>query len=240
MGNAGWIPVDATAGEVDFVDSGHIRVGHFASVVSRLNAEEFEILDYAVHGGDEGATRVAQERFAPFLGSYRHQQSSGRCELRVMDGSLVIDITGKTLLALDEPDGDERWVCKVAPHVHVVFQRKGDDDAGEVRGFTIHETFSLPQRTRPEEMDDDVPAEIAPCLGTYHLAAINADFEVLWRRGRLWLRHPRIQREFELQPANEADTWRTRNGPYAITFNPGSPGEMASITLDAMSEFRKM
>ncbi len=42
MGKAGWIPVDSTAHEVDYVDCGHIRFGTATS----FNPEKMEILDY--------------------------------------------------------------------------------------------------------------------------------------------------------------------------------------------------
>jgi hypothetical protein len=44
MGEAGWIPIDATAREVDYVDSGHIRLGTLTS----FNPVEMEVLDYEV------------------------------------------------------------------------------------------------------------------------------------------------------------------------------------------------
>jgi hypothetical protein len=44
MGEAGWIPIDATAREVDYVDSGHIRLGTLTS----FNPIEMEVLDYEV------------------------------------------------------------------------------------------------------------------------------------------------------------------------------------------------
>lgn len=42
MGDAGWIMVDSTAQEVDYVDSGHIRLGQMSS----FNPQEMEVLDY--------------------------------------------------------------------------------------------------------------------------------------------------------------------------------------------------
>ena len=47
-GPAGWIPLDTTIGETDYVDSGHIRIGVFGSVATSLNARSIEILDYRV------------------------------------------------------------------------------------------------------------------------------------------------------------------------------------------------
>jgi len=44
MGGAGWIPVDATIGEVDYIDAGHIRLGEGASFAPKY----MKIQDYRV------------------------------------------------------------------------------------------------------------------------------------------------------------------------------------------------
>jgi transglutaminase-like putative cysteine protease len=46
MGEAGWIPLDTTRREFDYVDSGHIRIGVHQSTATALNARTIEILDY--------------------------------------------------------------------------------------------------------------------------------------------------------------------------------------------------
>jgi hypothetical protein len=48
MGPAGWIPVDATAEEIDFVDSGHLRIGIYESPVTALNPRQMQVLAYRV------------------------------------------------------------------------------------------------------------------------------------------------------------------------------------------------
>ena len=50
MGDAGWIPIDATANEVDYVDSGHIRLSEYESTMTALNPVRFEILDHRIGG----------------------------------------------------------------------------------------------------------------------------------------------------------------------------------------------
>ena len=42
MGEAGWIPVDATLKEYDYIDSGHIRLGEGTS----FHPKKVEILEY--------------------------------------------------------------------------------------------------------------------------------------------------------------------------------------------------
>jgi len=46
MGEAGWIPIDTTRRQVDYCDSGHIRIGVHQSTATALNARKIEILDF--------------------------------------------------------------------------------------------------------------------------------------------------------------------------------------------------
>jgi transglutaminase-like putative cysteine protease len=55
MGDAGWITVDSTAMEVDYVDSGHIRLG----IKTSFNPVEMEVLDYRAGETAGGITSSA-------------------------------------------------------------------------------------------------------------------------------------------------------------------------------------
>jgi len=57
MGQAGWIPVDTTAGEIDYVDSGHLRIGVYQSPVTALNPRKMEVLDYSAGTARRRPTR---------------------------------------------------------------------------------------------------------------------------------------------------------------------------------------
>lgn len=46
MGEAGWVPIDVTIHETDYVDSGHIRLGILKTKVTVINFKEMTILDY--------------------------------------------------------------------------------------------------------------------------------------------------------------------------------------------------
>lgn len=53
MGNAGWIAVDATAYETDFVDAGHIRVAEVEPATTPVfNGKNIEVLDYKLIESD--------------------------------------------------------------------------------------------------------------------------------------------------------------------------------------------
>jgi hypothetical protein len=46
MGADGWIPIDVTVHEVDYVDSGHIRLGIVKTPRTTIDYREIEILEY--------------------------------------------------------------------------------------------------------------------------------------------------------------------------------------------------
>lgn len=48
MGEAGWVTVDCTFQESDYIDAGHIRFG----LLTSFNPVEAEILDYRLSGPD--------------------------------------------------------------------------------------------------------------------------------------------------------------------------------------------
>ncbi len=52
MGEAGWIPVDSTANEIDYVDSGHIRLGNLTS----FDPVEMKVVDFKA-----GSLEMGQE-----------------------------------------------------------------------------------------------------------------------------------------------------------------------------------
>jgi len=48
MGDDGWIPIDVTSHEADYVDSGHVRLGELKTLVTVINFEKMKIQDYSV------------------------------------------------------------------------------------------------------------------------------------------------------------------------------------------------
>ena len=156
-----------------------------------------------------------------------------------MDGSLVLDIPNNAILAMDDPDVEGRWVCKMADHIFLTFEVGERSGTGEMDRFDLHEVYSLPHREAPEADPGDVPPDLLPCLGKYHFASLNADFVVDWDRGGLKLQAPRTDRAFNLRPADGEGTWKSEHGPFTVSFVKGVDGRVASMTLDSTSEFER-
>lgn len=49
MGDAGWIAVDQTIGEKDFINAGHLRFGEMPHIQTSIDFKKIEILDYRIN-----------------------------------------------------------------------------------------------------------------------------------------------------------------------------------------------
>ncbi len=61
MGEAGWVPVDCTAFEIDFVDSGHLRISDWVSSTISFGPRELKVLDHRVRGDEETGDAAAAD-----------------------------------------------------------------------------------------------------------------------------------------------------------------------------------
>ena len=76
MGAAGWIPVDATAFETDFVDSGHIRITELQSAAANaFNGRKIMVLDYRL--GDTGMRPSLRRSLRPTWASSPTLRAAG-------------------------------------------------------------------------------------------------------------------------------------------------------------------
>lgn len=238
MGDAGWVPVDSTAYEADFVDSGHIRLGEYQSAATAINMEQTEVLDYSI--GSEGPQTdrlaVAFSRYESYVGSYRSADSGRLTEAIVQNGALVLDLPDPApMLPFNDPDPEGVWTCKLTPRVFLRF----DESRGEVTGLELHELVRMLRTGSPEGIDEEVPAELRPYLGTYTLAQLNAEFAILYKRGRLALNNPLEKKVMPLLPPDAEGRWLYEEGGNSLTFQTDADGKVESLTIDSAARFRK-
>jgi transglutaminase-like putative cysteine protease len=237
MGNAGWIPVDATAMEVDFVDSGHIRVGEYESLTTALNAEDIVILDHrgAAPGTVEEAA-AAFEKYEPYLGDYKHRRGAKVFKVLVENGSLAVSIPNQVVIAFNDPDEDGKWSCKMSNAVYCTFTRNW---RGNVKEMVFHEVVQMPRRSDPKEIDSEVPEELRPYFGGYYMAALQAEFVVSGNKWRLTIYDPTKDETIPLKEGDTEGTWIDRNNQFTISFVTGEDGKVSMLLLDAANRFRK-
>jgi transglutaminase-like putative cysteine protease len=230
---AGWIPIDSTAYETDFLDSGHIRLGEYQSPVTALNPGKMEILDYRVGTAEEAAE--AESKYADFLGDYSSAESGTEVHVVVQDGSLTVDIPNKVMLALNEPDDEGKWVSKIADKLYCTF---GKDDAGAVNELKIHELVRMQRKSSPEEIAEDVPDELKPLLGVYLLPQLQADFKVIYHEGSLAVDDPLNKVIVKLKPYDDTGVWIDEYDKNTMHF-AREGDEVTTLIIDSASTFKR-
>ena len=237
MGQAGWIPVDATVSEIDHVDSGHIRIGILRSPTVALNPRKMEVLDYKAGSMQMGqAEETPSDKYHAYIGEYTNASDKRAVKVFVQGGNLALDIPGKVVLAMNDPDEEGLWRCKLAPQLFLKFNKDG---SGKVVQMELHQIIPLPRRSGPPEASTEVPERFRPYLGKYFLAALQAEFRVLYRNGSLAIYDPLEKKTVGLRPPDANGRWVDEFDKNTILFDRDGQGSVSAMKIDSTTRFRR-
>lgn len=233
MGDAGWIPVDATALEPDFVDAGHIRVSEYQSTSSSFNGKKFEILDYKLGNNQPETTET---EFEEYFGKYTNEESGKTFEVLNKEGNLAVDIPGQIVLPFNKPGEDGKWHCKLSPTLYLEFTR---DEDNRVEEMLLHEIVQMTKKSSLDSIETDVPDDMRPYLGKYLFAAINQEFTVSYKDNSLVVHDPMENKDVRLQSPNEEGGWLDEFDKNTIYFEKDKEGNVTTLKIDASNKFSR-
>ena len=233
MGDAGWIPVDATALEYDFVDAGHIRISEYQSTSSSFNGKKFEIIDYKL--GDI-QPETTETEFEEYFGKYTNEESGKTFEVLNKEGNLAVDIPGQLVLPFNPPGEDGKWHCKLSPTLYLEFTR---DDDNKVEEMLLHEIVQMTKKSSSDTVDLDAPEDMKPYLGKYLFAAINREFTVSYKDNSLVVHDPTENKDVKLQSPNEEGGWLDEFNKNTIYFEKDNEGNVTALKIDASNKFSR-
>lgn len=237
MGSAGWIPVDATAAEPRYVDSGHIRFGEYRSLTTSFNPHKLEVLDYRLASAPGAPDEAAiSEKYRAYLGSYKAPGGGADFEIFAKDGQLTLDVPGQAALPFSEPDEAGIWRCKLSPRLYMEFEKSDD---GAVNAMLLHEVVTMPRKSDSEEMPADVPDDLRPYLGKYLFAQAQAEFTVLYHEGGLAIYNPMDKKTVRLQSPDENGGWLDEYDKNTFYFDIDDDGKVAILRIDSANRFVK-
>ncbi|MBN2542113.1 transglutaminase domain-containing protein [bacterium] len=224
MGESGWIPVDATAQEYKFVDSGHLRVGVMKSTSIALNLKEAEILDYRL---DTGSEDEAEQKYAAFIGKYSPQGSDKIFEVLVHGGRLAVDIPDKMVIAFLYPDEEGKWYCQLSPSLYLKFDV---DQAGKATAMELCESTVMARIENEKPSNEEVPEEFKPLIGKYIFQAINLEFEIAAREGNLLIIEPESE-PVKLVLMADKGLWESTDKTKIVEFQFGEEGQAKGMKV---------
>ncbi|MBN1819643.1 MAG: transglutaminase domain-containing protein [Prolixibacteraceae bacterium] len=223
MGDAGWVAVDATAFEYDFVDAGHIRLGEKTS----FNPKEMKILDYRI-GNTENLSTDIPEQFQDYLGKYLFEERNSMFEILFQDGSLAVDIPGQTVLVLNDPDENGILYPKMTRQINLSFKK---DIYGNVKKLKLQQLIPLQKKSVQNPVNDTIPEILLPMLGIYELKQAQIEFTLSYIDG--WLTFDdRLSKELiKMVGPDENGRWKGESGQNEIEFEKNSEGEVSGLIL---------
>jgi len=238
MGKAGWITVDSTASEIDYVDSGHIRIGEYQSMVTALNPKKMEVLDFTAGSMKMGQKEAETAMYSAYVGEYTSPVTKTVLKVFVQGGSLAVDIPGKVVLAFNDADEKGRWYCKLSDQLYVTFKRKYLG-FGKAQEMHLHQIIPLPRKSGPQFLNKNVPENFRPYLGNYSLAALQAEFKVLYKDGGLAVDDPLAKKVIKLQSPNEEGMWVDEFNKNSIFFEKDKKGYVTTMKIDSVDKFTR-
>lgn len=227
MGEAGWIPLDTTLREIDFVDSSHIRLGILTSKHIAFNPDKMEILDF--HAGSqrfgETATTTIPEKYKSYVGGY--QGPDNVLQVLVQNSSLALKIPGRMIFELKEPDENGLWYFKLSTDAAVSFQK---NSSGEVTSMNILSKARIPKKSDSEEKTDNIPEKFRPYTGQYPVPMQEGVFTVFYSQNNLAVKHP-AGRILVLEEPDEQGLWACRNREEKISFVKDDEGRVKFMII---------
>jgi transglutaminase-like putative cysteine protease len=227
MGEFGWIPLDTTAREVDYADSGHIRLGLLSSAHIALNARQMEILDFQAgaqsFAGFKGA--VDAKRYEPYLGQFKGRR--GVITVSLQDGGLSLNLEDKRVFGLREPDEKGEWLFKLSPDIGVTFE---PGPSGRIDGLTILNRIRMPKKGEPQTIPAKVPENIRPYLGQYSVPMQKEEITVAFEGGRLAVNIPGLGAK-TLEGPDAQGLWTAKPGDDRFSFIKDDAGKVKTLIL---------
>jgi len=227
MGESGWIPVDTTARELDFADSGHIRLGVLKSAHIALNPKQMEILDFRAgpqsFGGGRGV--VETEKYQPYLGRYKGPR--GVITVSLQDGGLNLTLADQRAFGLRDPDDKGEWLFKLSPDVGVTFEQ---DSSGGITELTIVNRLRLPKTEGLEGVPDRVPENLRSYLGRYALPMQKEEMSVAYDGGQLTVHIPGLGVR-RLEGPDAQGVWSANRGDDRFSFVRDEAGLVRAMIL---------
>jgi len=228
MGENGWVPVDATINESDYIDAGHIRLGENAT----FRPVKMDIIDFKCRSTDTEAS--IPEWFRPLLGSYMNVEQHRLFKIIYRNDGLAMDIPGMIILDLNLPDDQGKWYPRMTREISLTPSNISGDNA---RKMIVHQYFRLKKMSSPETGLDEIPGELRKNIGNYQFAPAKLSLDVMFSKGLLTTRDPRGISKDTLYFLKEGDTWEEKTGIYQLAFITNGENEITGLNLAERIEF---
>jgi len=228
MGDAGWIPVDATFGETSYIDASHIRLGENAN----YRPVKMAILDYTLNTGENSKTVF--DTFSGVLGNYINLEQYRMFSIIKKDEGFAINIPGRVVLDLNPPDDKGIWYPKLTSEIGLLPKINPDGKSDKI---VMYQHYRLKKMSAPDSSKKDIPADYRKFAGNYQFAPVKLSVDVLFDKNGMTTQEPLGKSKERISYTRTADTWIDETGNYEISFVTNVENEITALLLTTKTEF---
>ncbi|NQT77598.1 MAG: lasso peptide biosynthesis protein [Bacteroidetes bacterium] len=232
--NIGWIAVDATIQEYDYVDAGHIKLG----IGATFQPENMEILDYRIAGADTTSeiSGIPPE-YENIIGPYTNFDNRNVLEVQYADGGIGVDIMGRIVLALNDPDEDGRRYAKLSASVYFSFPEDSNGQVDEM--IIVEKVYAMKNLNEEVAIDEETPEEFKAFMGPYVIMQIQKTFTMLWDQGRLAMLVPDVEEPRPLEKTDVEGRWRDPVDKKEYNLKKNADGSVSGMDIYVSSVLPK-
>lgn len=228
----GWVAVDATILEYDYVDAGHIRLG----TSTTFQPISMEILDYRIGDGEQSNNLEIPDEYVNIVGPYFSPERRDVLEAIYADGELAVDIKGRMTLALKDADAEGRRYAKLSNNL---FFRFPENENGNIdRMEVVEKVFAIKKLDKEIVVSEETPEELKPFIGPYVIFQIQATFEAIWQDGKLQMKVPDVEEPKPLEKMG-TDNWRDPEDLREYHFVVNKDGSVSGMNIFGTSVLNK-
>ena len=228
MGDAGWIPVDATINEPDYIDAGHIRLGENAT----FRPVTMEILDFRSLSNE--SETVISDDIKALTGSYMNVELYRMFEIIERNGGIAINIPGRAVLDLKMPDNEGKWFPKLTREISLKPDNIKEGKAGRI---ILHQYYRLRKMSSPDSVMNKIPEEFRKYAGNYQFAPARLSLDVMFNDGALTTQEPLGRSKDRISYLKTGDSWIDKTGSYEIGFITGDDNKVLSMNFKVRLDF---
>jgi transglutaminase-like putative cysteine protease len=228
MGDAGWIPVDATFGETSYIDASHIRLGENAN----FRPVKMELLDYTLITKENKNSLL--DSYAGLLGNYINLEQYRMFSIIKKDDVFAIKIPGRFVLDLNPPDDKGIWYPILTSEIGLLPIISPD---GKTDKIVMYQHYRLKKMSAPDSGNTDLPEEYRKFYGNYQFAPVKLSVDVMFDKNEMTTQEPLGKSKERISYTKTGDAWIDKRGNYEISFVTNIENEITALLLTTKTEF---
>jgi len=228
MGSAGWIPVDATISEFNYIDAGHIRLGENAT----FRPVKMEILEYKLN--HKSIEVPVNDPYNEILGNFMNVEQYRMFSIIKKDDGIAIDIKGRVVLDLNPPDENGILYPKLTREIGLLPKV---NPVGKTDIITIHQSYRLNKMSSPDSGTIDIPVEFRKFAGNYQFTQLKLSVDVMFDKNVMTTQEPFGRSKEKISYTKTGDIWVDKMGNYEIGFTTNIENEITALILTSKVDY---